>query len=86
MKQEVGGNMDDAVETLSGAGEGRGETETPETWRNTTTQERDTILGHKLQEVNMLCCRESKFWTMAWMHSCRHWTVRIVASVEFFHS
>lgn len=53
-KQRVGGDMDDAVETLSGAGERRGETETPESWRNTTTQERDTIVGHKLQEVNTL--------------------------------
>jgi len=46
--------MDDAVETLQRVGERRGETETAESWRNTTTQERDTIVGHKLQEVNMM--------------------------------
>jgi len=54
MKHEIGGSMDDAVETLQRVGERRGETETAESWRNTTTQERDTIVGHKLQEVNMM--------------------------------
>lgn len=41
-----------------------------DSWRNTTTQERDTIVGHKLQEVTELAdyvrrqhfCLDKPFW------------------------
>ncbi|CAM9562840.1 unnamed protein product, partial [Ectocarpus sp. 13 AM-2016] len=52
MKHKDGEGSDD--ETKDGpAAESKtvGSAETPDSWRNTTTQERDTIVGHKLQEV-----------------------------------
>lgn len=47
--------MDGETQTFPNTEGGNVETaETPDSWRNTTTQERDTIVGHKLQEVTEL--------------------------------
>lgn len=50
-KQEGDGGMDDEMETDTTT-EGETALESPDSWRNTTTQERDTLVGHKLQEVS----------------------------------
>lgn len=50
---EGGGGMDDEMEPTGSIAEGEDtDVGTPDSWRNTTTQERDTLVGHKLQEVS----------------------------------
>lgn len=46
--------MKDEMEATDSTTEGESAADvgTPDSWRNTTTQERDTLVGHKLQEVS----------------------------------
>lgn len=54
MKHKDGNGFDDETEEGPAAeGETVDSAERPDSWRNTTTQERDTIVGHKLQEVRI---------------------------------
>lgn len=51
-RPEDGGKMGDEMDVHSDTdGEAIDTANTPDSWRNTTTQERDTIVGDKLQEV-----------------------------------
>lgn len=52
MKHKGDDGFDDETEAGPAAeGETVDSAETSDSWRSTTTQERDTIVGHKLQEV-----------------------------------
>ncbi|CAM9333209.1 unnamed protein product [Ectocarpus fasciculatus] len=52
MKHKDGDGLDDETEAGPAvAGKTFDSAETPDSWRNTTTQERDSIVGHKLNEV-----------------------------------